>query len=62
VKDFWRMISEKNVKLVLSVCKLNEKGKQKCEQWWPTFGIEDNEFQDMMYSVPEITVKAIGEK
>ena len=33
-KDFWRMISEQNVTLIVSTCSLMEKGRTKCHKFW----------------------------
>lgn len=35
VGAFWRMVAEQNVRLILTICKLNEDGRAKCEQFWP---------------------------
>jgi protein tyrosine phosphatase len=41
--DFWRMISEQNVTLVVSTCKLIEKMRPKCHQFWPNFPDNSNQ-------------------
>lgn len=35
VVDFWRMIVQENVSLVISVCNLFEDNRPKCEKYWP---------------------------
>lgn len=34
--DFWQMIIENNVTLVVSTCKIQENGRAKCNQFWPS--------------------------
>jgi len=36
VYDFWRMIVQENVTLVVSTCNLIEDGRSKCEKFWPS--------------------------
>uniref|UniRef100_A0AC34FWQ6 Tyrosine-protein phosphatase domain-containing protein n=1 Tax=Panagrolaimus sp. ES5 TaxID=591445 RepID=A0AC34FWQ6_9BILA len=35
IGDFWRMIFQENVAVVLMLCKCEEDGKIKCAQYWP---------------------------
>jgi protein tyrosine phosphatase len=43
VEAFWRMVVQEKVKLIVSVCKLQESGRSKCHKYWPE-GEEDKEF------------------
>ena len=38
VKHFWRMIAQEQVTLILTTCNLAEKGRTKCEKFWPDEG------------------------
>ena len=33
--DFWRMISQENVTLIVTTCNLKEKMRTKCHRFWP---------------------------
>uniref|UniRef100_A0A914XXM1 Protein-tyrosine-phosphatase n=1 Tax=Panagrolaimus superbus TaxID=310955 RepID=A0A914XXM1_9BILA len=35
IGDFWRMVFQENVAVVLMLCKCEEDGKIKCAQYWP---------------------------
>uniref|UniRef100_F1L0F8 Tyrosine-protein phosphatase 10D n=1 Tax=Ascaris suum TaxID=6253 RepID=F1L0F8_ASCSU len=35
IGDFWRMIWQENIDLILMLCRVTEDGKSKCAQYWP---------------------------
>uniref|UniRef100_A0A0M3HPT8 Protein-tyrosine phosphatase n=1 Tax=Ascaris lumbricoides TaxID=6252 RepID=A0A0M3HPT8_ASCLU len=35
IGDFWRMIWQENVDLIIMLCRITELGKKKCAQYWP---------------------------
>ncbi|XP_077997254.1 receptor-type tyrosine-protein phosphatase gamma-like isoform X2 [Glandiceps talaboti] len=50
VNDFWRMVWEQGSVIVIMLTNLVEKGKRKCEQYWPTEGTE-------LYGYIEVTLE-----
>uniref|UniRef100_A0A915AHX7 Uncharacterized protein n=1 Tax=Parascaris univalens TaxID=6257 RepID=A0A915AHX7_PARUN len=35
IGDFWRMIWQENIDLILMLCRVTEEGRPKCAQYWP---------------------------
>ncbi|XP_074873288.1 tyrosine-protein phosphatase non-receptor type 12 isoform X2 [Carettochelys insculpta] len=40
VVDFWRMIWEYNIAIIVMACREFEMGRKKCERYWPLYGEE----------------------
>ncbi|CAH1798657.1 unnamed protein product, partial [Owenia fusiformis] len=56
--DFWRMIWEQNVSLIVMVTQLIERGRVKCEQYWPKEVGEPEFFGDLQVTLRSQSVLA----
>ena len=57
VSDFWRMVWEQRVKVVVMITNMVEQGKKKCEQYWPEVGCSLYGLVDVMVLQESVQVQ-----
>lgn len=50
VADFWRMIWQEHVELIIMLCELCEEGSEKCAPYWPNKNGESKHFNGIIIS------------
>ncbi len=53
-ENFWRMLEQEHVDLVIMLCSVRENGKVKCDQYWPLEVSETLVFEEFKVTLTSV--------
>ena len=57
--EFWRMVWEHKVTVIVMLCQTEEQGKAKCSQYWPLKAGERDQFGPVVVETKEVGTKKV---